>query len=182
MKVANLVALGLACVVLSACATSGSMDQDASFWANATPHAEIAGIVATANEGEIAEGNAAASRATNAQVREFAQMMVSDHTSALNSARDLFARKGITATENSITSALRSGTQQTITNLNTYSGTAYDRTYMQTQVDVHQWLLNALDTALIPSARDGELRAFLQTQRTAVASHLDRARTILSSL
>jgi putative membrane protein len=182
MKTFRNLALAMVCVALGACATTDGMNQDPSFWANATPHPDIAGIVTAANEGEIAQGNAAASRATSAQVREFAQMMVADHTNALSTGRDLFAREGITPAENSITSALRSGTQTTITNLNTYSGTAFDRTYMRTQVDLHQWLLTSLDTALIPSARDPELRALLQTQRTSVAMHLDRARTILAGL
>lgn len=56
------------------------------------PANDIAGIVATANEGEIQQGQAALSAASAAEVREFAQMMVNDHTSALSSARDTFAR------------------------------------------------------------------------------------------
>jgi hypothetical protein len=69
----------------------------------------------------------------------------------------------------------------TITNLGTYSGAAFDRAYMQSQVDLHQWLLTAMDTSLIPST-SGSARTLLETQRASVAAHLDQARRILNTL
>ena len=148
----------------------------------AHPETDVAGIVATANEGEIQQGNAASARATSADVVAFAQMMVADHTAALNNAREVFTRSNITPGENDTTRTLRANSQLTVTNLATYSGTAFDRTYMQTQVDLHQWLLTTLDTALIPSARTPELRTLLTTQRASVAAHLERARQIVGNL
>lgn len=65
-----------------------------------------------------------------------------------------------------------------MTNLATYSGAAFDRAYMRSQVDLHQWLLTSLDTVLIPSARTPEVRTLLQTQRASVAAHLEQARSI----
>ncbi|HET7435541.1 MAG TPA: DUF4142 domain-containing protein [Thermoanaerobaculia bacterium] len=174
MKKAMLI---LPAMLLAACATTTDM----ATMPGALPSSDIAGIVTTANEGEIAQGQAASSRATSGDVRAFAQMMVSDHTSALNTARDTFSRNNITPGDNDTTQTLRANSQRTITNLATYKGAAFDRAYMQSQVDLHQWLLNSLDTALIPSAR-GEVLTLLQTQRAAVATHLDRARQILSGL
>jgi putative membrane protein len=150
--------------------------------ANATPEAEIAAIMTAANEGEIQQGQAASARATNADVRSFAQMMVTDHTNALNTARDTFNRTAITPADNNISTTLRTNSQTTVRNLDTYTGAAYDRMYMQTQVDLHSWLLRQLDNNLIPSARTPELRTLLQTQRGSVAAHLDRAQAILGGL
>ncbi|HKR66973.1 MAG TPA: DUF4142 domain-containing protein, partial [Thermoanaerobaculia bacterium] len=164
----------------TACGTMSSTNTAS--MAGAIPASDIAGIVVTANDGEIQQGQAASSRATSADVRAFAQMMVTDHTNALATARDAFSRQGVTPGENETTRALKDNTPRTITNLATYTGAAYDRKYMQVQVDLHQWLLSALDTALIPSAPNAEMRSLLQTQRMAVAQHLDRARTILGGL
>jgi putative membrane protein len=145
--------------------------------------ADIAGIVSAANQGEIDEAGIANGKASSAEVRAFAQMMITDHTAALNAARDLFTRRGITANMTDTTaSQLASGAQQTVSNLSTYSGAAFDRAYMQSQVDTHQWLLNQLDSTLIPSAHNRELRQLLTTQRGAVAAHLDRARQIMGAL
>jgi putative membrane protein len=164
-------------LLLGACA---SMNTNATSTPNADGH--IAGITLAANEGEIQQGNAAASRATSAEVRSFAQMMVTDHTNALNAARDTAAREGITPDENETTRALRANTPVTIQNLNTWSGVEFDRRYMQSQIDLHQWLLTALDSQLIPMSRDPQLRALLETQRTSVAAHLEHARAIRGRL
>lgn len=152
--------------------------------ASMTPNVDghIANIAMVANEGEAQQGSAAAARATSADVRAFAQMMVSDHTGALAAARDTAARNGITPEENDTTRALRNGTPQAIANLDTYRGADYDRQYMDFQAALHQWLLNALDTTLIPQATNAELKSLLQTQRGAVAAHLERARSIRGRL
>jgi putative membrane protein len=153
-----------------------------SYGANAMSDADIASIVTTANQGEIDQANAALAKASSSDVRDFAQMMVRDHTNALNATQSLISNQNITPTDNATSTALRSGSQQTISALNTYSGTNFDRTYMQAMVDAHQWLLNTMDSTLIPSAHSRALRDLLQTQRTTVAAHLDRARTILNGL
>ena len=176
----QLPALAVLALLLAACGTynngmSGPI-------AGGTPEGDIASIVTAANQGEIEQGNAASARATSADVRSFAQMMVADHTTALNNARDTFSRAGISPTPNDITATLERGTAETLRNLNTYQGAAFDRMYMQTQVDLHTWLLQSLDTALIPSARTPELRTLLQTQRGSVAAHLEHARRILGGL
>lgn len=145
--------------------------------------ADIAAIVTNASQGEIDQGQAASTKASSDDVRAFARMMVTDHTNALNQARDLFSRRSITAnTSNDIAMNLQTNGQQTISALNTYSGSAFDRQYIQSQIDVHQWLLNSLDNTLIPSASNRQLRDFLQTQRTAVSMHLDRARQIQGTI
>lgn len=145
------------------------------------PESDIAAIVVAANEGEVAQGNVAASRATNAEVRAFGQMMVADHTQALNMGREVFARRGVTPTDNATSQQLRSNSQTTVANLGRWSGRDFDRRYMQSQVDLHQWLLTNLDQLLIPSSR-GETRQLLTTQRASVAQHLERARAILGAL
>jgi putative membrane protein len=171
--------LTAALLLAAACAPMTTTDATT---AGGLAEGDIAGIVTAANEGEIQQGNAASSRATSADVRAFAQMMVADHTTALDNARAVFSANNITPADNDVTRALRTESQRTVTNLATYTGAAFDRRYMQTQVDLHQWLLTSLDTALIPSARTPELRQLLQTQRGSVAAHLERARTILGSL
>jgi putative membrane protein len=183
MNVRMIRMLSLATVVflVSACSSTMSSPMNMAM-PGAWPQSDIAGVVMTANEGEVQQGNAAVSKATSSDVRAFAQMMVSDHTSAMNMARDVFSRNGITPAENDTTRKLRDTSQRAITNLGTYSGASFDRMYMQAQVDTHQWLLNSLDSTLIPSATNDDVRTLLQNQRAAVSTHLDRARQILGGM
>lgn len=177
MRRSVLMPVAVLSVFLGACA---SMTGTAANTPNSDPH--ITGIVVAANQGEIDQGNAASTRATNADVRAFAQMMVTDHTTALGALRDTASRAGVTAMDNDTTAALQRTSRETITNLATYSGAEYDRQYMQTQVNLHQWLLTALDQHLIPMARNRDLRSLLETQRVSVAAHLEQARAIRARL
>ena len=149
---------------------------------NAVPAADIAGLLVALHEAEVQSGNAAATKATSADVRSFAQTLVSDHTAAMNSVRDAFGRIGVTASESNTSRTLRQNAQQTITNLATYSGAEFDRRFMQAQVDMHRWAINAIDSALLPSTTRRETRTLLEEQRGHIAQHLDRAQTILRGL
>lgn len=171
MRLASVASLLL--LLTTACATTTAPGM--------MPESDIAAIVVAANEGEIEQGNVAASRATNADVRAFGQMMVADHTQALNMGREVFARRGVTPADNTTSQQLRTNSRTTVENLNRWTGRDFDRRYMQSQVDLHQWLLTNLDQLLIPSSR-GETRQLLTTQRASVAQHLERARSILGAL
>ncbi|HEX7153052.1 MAG TPA: DUF4142 domain-containing protein [Thermoanaerobaculia bacterium] len=162
-------------LLMAGCATTDPMGP---VMPGAQPETDIAAIMAAANEGEIQQGQAARTRAQSADVRAFADQMVTDHTNALNQGRDLFGRIGVTPADNTTSSTLRANSQRTVTNLGTYNGQDFDRTYIRSQIDLHQWLLSTLDTALIPSARNAELRTFLEQQRATVAAHLEHARRL----
>jgi len=180
-------AIIFAMVLTAACSVNRDMTSSTSSMPGMTmgtmySDANIAAIVTNANQGEVDQGQTASTRASSDDVRAFARMMVTDHTNALNQANSLWSRANITASDNDVSRALQSGSRQTVSALSTYSGTDFDRQYINSQVDVHQWLLSTLDNTLIPSAHNRQLRDFLQTQRTAVAMHLDRARQIQNNL
>jgi putative membrane protein len=143
---------------------------------------DIAGILTMANQGEIDAGQLASTKAVSPTVRDFANMMVRDHTGALSDARATFDRSHLVPnTTNTTAMAVQDLSSRTRRSLDQYAGSAFDRTYMQSQVDMHQWLLTQIDSSLMPSSR-GDLRTLLVNQRAAVAAHLDRARSILNSL
>ena len=164
-------------VLLSACTTTMAPIP------GATSEEDMAAILMTNDEAEIAQGQAASTRATREEVRSFAQMLVTDHTAGLANMRDFFNREGVNAaTGNAIAETLRANSQTSITNLGTYTGADFDRAFMQHQVDAHSWALNTVETAFLPSARTPEMRSMLTAKRAALAAHLDRARQILSGL
>jgi len=58
------------------------------------------------------------------------------------------------------------------------TGAAFDTAYMDVQVVMHMRVLGLLDSTLIPSAQNAEVRTELQTMRTAVMQHLVEAQRI----
>ncbi len=175
-----------ALLLAAACSTNTTMTSSSTMpgmngmtWSDA----DVAAIVSNANQGEIDEGQVATTSASSDDVRAFARMMVTDHTTALNQAKSLLSRNNINPNlSNDIANTLQSGANQTVSALRMYTGNDFDRQYIQSQIDAHQWLLTTLDNTLIPSTSNRQFRDFLKTQRTTVAAHLDRARQIQSNL
>lgn len=143
---------------------------------------QIADIVVAANQVDIEAGQLATSKATNPQVKEFANRMITDHTGVNKAAGDLVGRLGVTPEENPTSQQLRQGGQQTRTTLQGMSGAAFDSAYIANEVTYHQAVLDAIDNTLIPNAQNAELKALLQQTRPAVAAHLEHAQKIQGSL
>jgi putative membrane protein len=153
---------------------------DASGDASTTPLADpaAAGVMLEANNGEIAAGQQATARATSAAVKSFGQQMVTDHTAANQRLLALLQRVGISPTDSPQRQMLAMQAQSTLDLLWTRTGAAFDTAYIQSQVLMHQQVLNLLDTVLIPGAQNAELKAELTTTRATVAAHLAAAQAL----
>lgn len=143
---------------------------------------QIAAIVVAANEVDIRAGQLARERATSAEVKAFAERMITDHTGVNKAASDLVGRLGVTPEPNATSQALTSDGEQARAALQGQTGAAFDRAYVDGEVAYHQAVLDAIDQTLIPGARNAELKALLEQTRPAVAAHLDHARRLQGTL
>jgi len=143
--------------------------------------AQIASIVVTANQVDIDAGNLAASRSTNADVRTFAQLMVTDHTGVNKLATDLVTKLGVTPQDNPTSQSLKTDGEKNLTRLKTLTGPAFDKAYIDREVTYHQQVLDALDKTLIPGATNAELKALLVKVRPAFVAHLEHAKRVQAS-
>lgn len=144
--------------------------------------AEIAAIVVAANSIDVRYGEIARERATDERVRQFAEMMITDHTAVNESAGALVARLGVTPQENDVSRSLESSAAETRASLTARTGADFDRAYIANEVAYHQAVLDALDDLLIPNATNAELRQTLVGVRPAFAAHLQRAQSLQQSL
>ena len=144
--------------------------------------AQIAAIVVAANQVDIDAGKLAASKAGNKEVREFAQRMVTDHTGVNKAATELVTRLKVKPESNATSTSLKQGGDATLKRLNGLKGDDFDRAYVANEVAYHQSVLDALDKTLIPSAKNGELKALLVKVRPAFVAHLEHAKHLQSAL
>jgi putative membrane protein len=144
--------------------------------------AEIASIVVTANQVDIDAGKLAAARSSNADVKQFAQLMVTDHTSVNKQAVDLATRLKVTPKDNDTSRSLKEGGDKNLANLKTLKGAAFDKAYVDHEVAYHQAVLDAVDKTLIPSASNADLKALLVKVRPAFVAHLEHAKHLQASL
>lgn len=154
----------------------------ASVSAQGVDDAQIASIVVTANQVDIDTGTLAASRTTNSEVKAFAQLMITDHTGVNNSATALAKKLNVTPQDNPTSQSLKAGGEKNRAHLKTLKGTAFDKAYLDHEVAYHQQVIDALDTTLIASAANGELKALLIKVRPAFVAHLEHAKGLQASM
>jgi predicted outer membrane protein len=144
--------------------------------------AQIGAIMIEANGGEVHAGDVATSRAVDAGTVSFAMMMVTDHTMANQRLQSVLQQANITAADSAERQALASQAQQVLDMLWAAPVSAFDQMYIQSQVTMHTMVLQMLDARLIPATQNAALKAELQTERTAVMTHLTKAQQIAGTL
>ena len=144
--------------------------------------AQILKVLSTANEGEVSVALVAKPSLQNSAAVSFAQMMISDHSTADGQTLALVTSKQLAPERSDVSDALEVDTATVISKLSKTPAAAFDKVYMDSQVTMHQEVLSLIDTRLLPDASDADLKALLTTLRTSVAAHLTNAQTISASL
>ncbi|HEY6451643.1 MAG TPA: DUF4142 domain-containing protein [Steroidobacteraceae bacterium] len=163
--------------LLGLCATAMGWAQGA-----APTDAQIAAIVVTANQVDIDAGKLAKARASSKDVKDFAQMMITDHSSVNKSATELVTRLHVKPQPNATSTSLAQGGKRNLATLRKLHGSAFDQAYIDHEVAYHQAVIDALDNTLIPNASNAELKALLIKVRPAFVAHLAHARQLQSAL
>lgn len=143
---------------------------------------QIAAIVVTANQVDIDAGTLAKSRAQSKEVREFAQLMVTDHAGVNKAATELVQKLKVTPEPNATSQSLKKGGDENLATLKKLDGSRFDKAYVDHEVAYHQAVLDAMDKTLVPSARNDELKALLVKVRPAFVAHLEHAKQLQSRL
>lgn len=143
---------------------------------------QIAAIVVAANQVDIDAGKLAERKAHTADVKAFAERMVTDHTGVNQAAVGLAEKLHLTPESNPTSESLKQGGEQNLATLRNLSGKAFDKAYIDHEVAYHQSVLDAMDKVLIPSAQNLQLKALLVKVRPAFVDHLNHAKMIQASL
>jgi putative membrane protein len=138
--------------------------------------AKVAGVASVSNMSEIQPSQLALSKAQRPEVRQYAQRMITEHTRLEQAMQAMLGQKGVAPEHNGYSYQMHQNLGPLLRELSAASGRDFDRLYMSHQVASHQSTLHALDTSLIPQAKDPQMKTMLQQQvRPAVAEHYTRA-------
>jgi len=159
------------------CAVADAADQ-----AGGPTDPQIAAIVVTANQVDIDAGTLAKAKAQSNEVREFAQLMITDHTGVNKAATELVQKLHVTPAPNPTSESLQKGGDENQAALKKLSGAAFDKAYVDHEVAYHEAVLSAIDKTLIPSAQNADLKALLVKVRPAFVSHLEHAKHLQGEL
>jgi putative membrane protein len=150
--------------------------------AQAPSDPQIVGIVVTANQIDINAGKLALQKSHNAEVRKFAQEMVNDHAAVNKSVAQLGAKLYVTPADSPTRASLKKGAAESEAHLKTLSGAAFDRAYVDHEVDYHKQVIDAVKTVLIPNAKNAELKSALEGTAPMFRGHLEHAEQLQTSL
>lgn len=150
--------------------------------APALDDAQIAAIVVAANQVDIDAGELAIKKSKNPEVKKFAERMVTDHTAVNKAAGELVAKLGVTPKESDASKGLTTGGAETRAKLEALEGEEFDKAYVDNEVAYHEAVIQVLDTQLIPSASNQELKDALVGAKPAFDAHLQHAKSIQAAL
>jgi putative membrane protein len=151
-------------------------------FAQAVTDPQIASIVVTANQVDIAAGQLAEKVASSAEVKAFGTQMVTDHTGVNKQAIALTTKLKVTPEDNPTSQSLKSGGDANLKSLRSLHGAAFDKAYVEHEVAYHQQVIDALDKVLVPNAKNDELKALLVKVRPAFVAHMEHAKMLQASL
>jgi putative membrane protein len=143
---------------------------------------DIVAIILAANNTDISYARLVAGRARSADVKTFAQRMLTDHTILNTRVNDIAMRNGITAVENPTSLDFRDRSANRRDILRELDGVPFDSAYAANEVQYHTELLSALNSVLVPNMRNSELREFVNVLKPAVSAHLAHAEQVRAAV
>jgi putative membrane protein len=143
---------------------------------------QIAHIAYTAGNIDIAAAKQALTKASNKDVKAFAQDMVRDHEAVNKQALDLVKKLNVTPEDNDTSKSLSKQADEKLAELSKLSGAAFDKAYVASEIAYHKAVNSALETKLIPSASNAELKRLLETGLKLFQGHQQHAEHVAAGL
>ncbi|MEH2504518.1 MULTISPECIES: DUF4142 domain-containing protein [unclassified Bradyrhizobium] len=143
---------------------------------------QIAHIAYTAGVIDINAAKQAIAKASNKDVKAFAQDMVRDHEAVNKQALDLVKKLKVTPEDNDTSKTLSKQATEKLAELDKLKGAEYDKAYLANEVAYHKNVNSALEAQLIPSASNAELKSLLQTGLRIFQGHQQHAEQVAAKL
>jgi len=124
---------------------------------------------ARASTNEVALSQLADSRASNPEVKPFAQMMITDHNQANSDLKALALSKGI-----DISRPVDEGKMDNISSLSPKSGADFDKAFAKLMVSAHKGAVNLFKEE-VANGKDPDVVAFAKKYVDTLSMHLEHA-------
>lgn len=143
---------------------------------------QIAHIAYTAGVIDITAAKQALKKSENKDVKAFAADMVRDHEAVNEKALALVKKLKVTPEDNATSRTLSKNAAAELEKLSKLKGAAFDKAYVDNEVAFHKAVDNALETQLIPSASNAELKSLLETGLKIFQGHEQHAEHVAAEL
>jgi putative membrane protein len=172
MFIRSSAAIAAVCLLSSAAVAQGAKPTDP----------QIAHIAYTAGVIDIAAAKQALAKTSNKEVKAFAEDMVRDHEAVNKQALDLVKKLNVKPEDNDTSRTLSKNAADKRAELGKLKGAEFDKAYVANEVAYHKAVDSALETQLIPSANNAELKSLLQTGLKIFQGHEQHAERVAAGL
>jgi putative membrane protein len=143
--------------------------------------ANIVALLDAANKADSAAGAAAAKKATRADVKAFAQLMMSDHHALRKAGQDLAKQLGVEPKPPEKDPLAPYVASEMKALQNTPKGAEFDRTYIDNEVTIHQAVIDLANQARV-TTQTPQLKELIETAIPVIRKHLDQAMALQKQL
>jgi putative membrane protein len=141
----------------------------------------IVAIFDAANTFDMETGALAVKKGHSRAVREFGGMLVRDHKNVRAQGRELAKSLNVTPTPPT-DFALARAHVAAMRSLRAAKGKAFDRAFLQHEVDFHNAVIDAVSKTLLPAIQNARVKDLVTKVAPAFAAHRDRAQMLLDGL
>jgi putative membrane protein len=141
----------------------------------------IVAIFDAANSWDMETGALAEKKGTTKEVRDYGEMIARDHKAVRQMGRDLAARLGVTPTPPK-NFGMAKDHATAVSNLKAANGRAFDRAFLQHEVAFHKAVIDAMNTTLLPSLRNEEVKNLVKKVEPAFNAHMMAAQNLLDKM
>jgi putative membrane protein len=141
----------------------------------------IVAIFDAANTYDMETGSLAASKGHSRAVRDFGRMLVRDHRSVRAQGRQLAKSLHVTPTPPK-DFALAKAHVAAMRSLRSAKGKAFDRAFLQHEVDFHNAVIDAVTNTLLPATQNAQVKDLETKVAPAFVAHRDRAQSLLDGM
>ena len=140
-------------------------------------------MIGLSNAAEIGTSKIAQEKATSSDVRDYAKMMVDDHTAMQKEADELATRVNLVPAPPPQAEQKRAAGDQMVQQLNsTAKGAEFDRAYVEGQVQAHQQTLTELQQLQTQVTDNADVKALIEKAIPKVQAHLEQAQKLQAGL
>lgn len=172
----------LLCAALASCSLpSETATETAAMASGSFSKDEVLGVIHTVNNGEIEQAQLALQKSSNASVRDAAQLIINDHTE-LNQRVDSLVRSGMKIEKSPLSRGIKLQADQIHDELSELSGTEFDCTYLQRQIEQHELVLETMRSDIQPDAKERQVKALIAETIPALERHLETTKELHSNI
>jgi putative membrane protein len=144
---------------------------------------QILKVAEAVDSGEIDQAKEVQKKARNPQVKKLAAELIQHHTKSKQKAQKLGKKAQLTPEDSTVSTELSAKAEENLQTIKTASDAkGAEQAYVDGQIRQHEAVLELLDTRLIPSALNADLKAQLEETRKMIETHIEEARRVKQAI